>query len=208
MIDMRSDSGEVQYDGFEYNWRFRKEKWRAEVGTLSAGGWVRRRRWVRLMVRPAQTRTVGMDAHEYGEHGSGTATPLLGSVSHASGASVPPSLYPRSLQSDSLFEMQAEEVWIGDDPEDDWKRYHLLMKRLGRDGRKLELWKLWLAVDAPREGKGKERQWTEDGESPPLEVAKRDQVPFNITNIPALEHVASVLRKHVSMISMTETRLY
>ncbi|KAF8350060.1 hypothetical protein F5887DRAFT_858528, partial [Amanita rubescens] len=48
MIDMRSDSGEVQYDGFEYNWFFRRHHWRAEVGPLSAGGWVRRRRWIRL----------------------------------------------------------------------------------------------------------------------------------------------------------------
>jgi hypothetical protein len=54
MIDMRSDSGEVQHDGFEYNWRFRQNNWNSEVGTLSIGGWVRRRRWVRLMMRPAQ----------------------------------------------------------------------------------------------------------------------------------------------------------
>ena len=54
MIDMRSDSGEIQYDGFEYNWFFRRHHWRAEVGPLSAGGWVRRRRWIRLMMRPAK----------------------------------------------------------------------------------------------------------------------------------------------------------
>ncbi|KAK2461912.1 hypothetical protein APHAL10511_006375 [Amanita phalloides] len=54
MIDMRSDTGEIQHDGFEYNWFFRKHHWRAEVGPLSAGGWVRRRRWIRLMMRPAK----------------------------------------------------------------------------------------------------------------------------------------------------------
>ncbi|EJD47731.1 hypothetical protein AURDEDRAFT_136539 [Auricularia subglabra TFB-10046 SS5] len=47
MVDMRSD-GAVQYDGFEYNWAFCAKGWRGRVG-----GWVRRRRWVRLMVRPA-----------------------------------------------------------------------------------------------------------------------------------------------------------
>src|SRR6266511_997646 len=55
MIDMRSEStqGQVQHDGFEYNWVFRKHNWKAQVGPLNAGGWVRRRRWVRLMVRLA-----------------------------------------------------------------------------------------------------------------------------------------------------------
>ncbi|KAI0308199.1 hypothetical protein B0F90DRAFT_1680930 [Multifurca ochricompacta] len=52
MVDMRSE-GEVHYDGFEYNWFFRRHKWRPEPGGFNAGGWVRRRRWVRLMMRPA-----------------------------------------------------------------------------------------------------------------------------------------------------------
>ena len=57
MIDMRnSDSSIVQHDGFEYNWVFRQRKWRAQVGFLSAGGWVRRRRWVRLMMRPSKNK--------------------------------------------------------------------------------------------------------------------------------------------------------
>ncbi|KAE9408068.1 hypothetical protein BT96DRAFT_808509, partial [Gymnopus androsaceus JB14] len=56
MVDMRTDSGEVQHDGFEYNWMFRSNHWHATVGKLSAGGWVRRRRWVRLMMRPGKIR--------------------------------------------------------------------------------------------------------------------------------------------------------
>src|ERR1700722_4665839 len=51
MIDMRHE-GDVQWDGFEYNWRFRRRGWRAEVGVLGSGGFVRRRMWVRLMMKP------------------------------------------------------------------------------------------------------------------------------------------------------------
>ncbi|KDN50314.1 hypothetical protein RSAG8_01650, partial [Rhizoctonia solani AG-8 WAC10335] len=54
MVDMRGD-GEVQQDGYEYNWCFRSNGWRASIGSFNAGGWVRRRRWVRLMMRPANT---------------------------------------------------------------------------------------------------------------------------------------------------------
>ncbi|EJU02059.1 hypothetical protein DACRYDRAFT_22443 [Dacryopinax primogenitus] len=46
-VDMRGD-GEVQEDGFEYNWWFRKKGWRPTIGFLSAGAFVRRRRWMRL----------------------------------------------------------------------------------------------------------------------------------------------------------------
>jgi hypothetical protein len=49
MIDMRDE--DVQYDGFQYNWYFRKGKWRNKAGRLNAGAWVRRRRWIRLMER-------------------------------------------------------------------------------------------------------------------------------------------------------------
>ncbi|KIK93743.1 hypothetical protein PAXRUDRAFT_144397, partial [Paxillus rubicundulus Ve08.2h10] len=54
MIDMRTDLGGVQHDGFEYNWLFCKKHWHADSGKFGAGAWVRRRRWVRLMMRPAK----------------------------------------------------------------------------------------------------------------------------------------------------------
>ena len=37
MIDMRTDTGEVQHDGFEYNWFFRRHNWRAQIGSFNAG---------------------------------------------------------------------------------------------------------------------------------------------------------------------------
>jgi len=49
---MRGD-GEVDSDGWEYNASFRSQEWRAQVKSLNRGGWVRRRRWVRLMMSPS-----------------------------------------------------------------------------------------------------------------------------------------------------------
>ena len=58
MIDMRGTAC-VQQDGFEYNWRFSKRGWRYRSGFLGSGSWVRRRRWMRLMVRnEAPTREI------------------------------------------------------------------------------------------------------------------------------------------------------
>lgn len=54
MLDMQqADVGRLQHDGFEYNWIFRERNWSSIVGFT---GWVRRRRWIRLMVRPAISR--------------------------------------------------------------------------------------------------------------------------------------------------------
>jgi hypothetical protein len=200
MIDMRSDGGEVQYDGFEYNWRFRKQNWRAEVGALSAGGWVRRRRWIRLMVRPAQKKGE-MDGREHDKAWSSTSTPIPGNVSsgHEQSPSLPPSvIYPGSISAGSVFDIQGEDVWMGEDPEDDWRRCQLLMRRLGRDGKKLEWWKRWLGVDVLQD-KGK-KQWTEDEEPLPPEATMQleSKVVMNTLSRPALEHIAAVIRKHVS----------
>ncbi|KAG8916530.1 hypothetical protein FRC00_014722, partial [Tulasnella sp. 408] len=52
MVDM-DGNGDTCADGWQYNWAFRKKGWRPHPGNLSAGGWVRRRHWLRLMMRPA-----------------------------------------------------------------------------------------------------------------------------------------------------------
>ncbi|KAF9509356.1 hypothetical protein BS47DRAFT_161713 [Hydnum rufescens UP504] len=51
LVQMAGNGG--SHDGFEYNWCFRKKGWRSFPGFLNTGGWVRRRQWVRLMMRPA-----------------------------------------------------------------------------------------------------------------------------------------------------------
>jgi hypothetical protein len=52
MVDMRGD-GEVDANGWQYGRNFTTLAWRSNVKSFSRGGWVRRRRWVRLMVKPA-----------------------------------------------------------------------------------------------------------------------------------------------------------
>ncbi|KAF6766022.1 hypothetical protein DFP72DRAFT_1028806 [Ephemerocybe angulata] len=181
MIDMRSNLGEVQHDGFEYNWMFRKHHWRSQVGPLSAGGWVRRRRWIRLMVRPAKPPHRDHDSSgdlsrantpDAGSSGSSNKQKYRRSV----GLSLPPSVATGSTRSSQLADhwkdMNPDDVWLGDSPEADWERLRHFMRRFGRDGRKLEVWRLWLGYYHPEhkdkfsdlDGKGtrREKQWTED----------------------------------------------
>lgn len=90
----------------------------------------------------------------------------------------------------------------------------MALKRLGRDGRKLELWRRW--VDAPpppsssldtiggaSKGRkfGPQKQWTEDAHPLPSEQAPApdhrlvEDTGVNTDKIP-LEHIASALRSH------------
>ena len=209
---MRSDTGEVQHDGFEYNWVFRQHNWRARVGHFNAGGWVRRRRWVRLMVRPAKPRK---EAHEM----MGTPTPpSSGTPSfirsnttrqprHSVSSSFPPSVLTGSSDfTDHFPHVDPDEVWLGE-VDSDWQRCRSLMKRFGRDGRKLELWRLWLGFYHPEhkekflspisKGKRREKQWTEDDAPLPSEVAAADILSKENVSIAPREHVIAVLRTHV-----------
>jgi hypothetical protein len=52
MVDMRGD-GEVDSNGWQYGSTFSTSTWSSRVKSFNRGGWVRRRRWVRLMVKPA-----------------------------------------------------------------------------------------------------------------------------------------------------------
>lgn len=211
MIDMRSNLGEVQHDGFEYNWIFRKHGWRADVGALSAGGWVRRRRWIRLMVRPVKC------THTGSSHGSGTNTPdnspSLSSYKHrrSIGSSVPPSILTGSTNSSELTDrwkdMNPDDVWSGD-READWERLRHFMRRFGRDGRKLEVWRLWLGYYHPEhkdkfshvdvKGTRREKQWTEDEGPLPSEVHGLEIFTRESVALAPRESVIPVLRQYVS----------
>ncbi|KAJ2927172.1 hypothetical protein H1R20_g9954, partial [Candolleomyces eurysporus] len=212
MIDMRSNLGEVQHDGFEYNWMFRKHNWRADVGPLSAGGWVRRRRWIRLMVRPAKK--------EYERNGSGSSressrqnTPESSSnrlAVHRQSivSSLQPSVLTGSTElsrvSDRWKDMDPDEVWQGD--EEDWERLRHFMRRFGRDGRKLEVWRLWLGYYHPEhkdkfseadfKGNRREKQWTEDDGPLPSEVASLKVFSQESVAMPPREYIIPVLRKY------------
>ena len=115
MIDMRDDT--IQYDGFEYNWRFQAKKWRPRAGHLNSGGWVRRRRWIRLMERPPLSALKKEKQYEL-------------------------EIVDTSKSTIRRPQLIADEVWLG--KEDDWERLHKFLLSLGRDGRILEAWKDWM----------------------------------------------------------------
>jgi hypothetical protein len=83
----------------------------------------------------------------------------------------------------------------------------MLMKRFGRDGRKLELWKRWLGGYYSRHphlghllerGKQIQKQWTEDDGPLPSQTAwaTKNQTIIPDGASPTLKHVAAVLRVH------------
>ena len=179
MIDMRTDLGEVQHDGFEYNWSFRDNHWHATIGKLSTGAWVRRRRWVRLMMRPATHNPLDLTS-------SGTLTSPSSSLSLVGPASKLSSLV-----------LDASHVWNGG--EQDWQHVHRLLRLLGRDGRKLELWRMWLgpyAQISTLDTKGKAKQ--SDLLPPPSQHYLSDVVPEE--NSPPLVHLTTILRNHVRVL--------
>jgi hypothetical protein len=199
MIDMRSESGIIQHDGFEYNWVFRRHNWRAEVGFLSAGGWVRRRRWVRLMMRPAKNK---LHADLEDSTSSGSVSSRINLLRH--------SMTSSSLTSLSDFQRAtAETVWHGN--EDDWWRCRSLMLHYARDGRKLDLWRIWLGYHHPAyqdlfrdpfdSGKGKRRQkqWTEDEGPLPSQLLEPDAASHRSMTPPPREYIIPVLHKHASI---------
>lgn len=194
MVDMRTDSAEVQHDGFEYNWMFKKHNWSPRVGPWNAHGWVRRRRWIRLMVRPAkQKKKVDYDGFNTPDSAAWTR---------------PQSFAPSSVLTsgtdltDHWLQVEPANVWLGD-PEGDWQRCLSVMKLFGRDGRKLELWNLWLGYYDPDQfppgatAKGKQPEGEIENSLPsavfPADILSRDSVP-----IAAREHVIAVLRHHVT----------
>ena len=177
MVDMRSE-GEVHYDGFEYNWLFRRHKWHPEPGWLSAGGWVRRRRWVRLMMRPAQRHHAATEQSDK-------------SIPSTNSSSTRYSVMPDS----SALDLETEKVMVWRGDPDDWNRCHHLMARLNTDGTKLELWREWLGV-SPRIRQRK--VWSEDDYSVPLEMVNSG----SSVRAPALEEtqresLATVVHDHV-----------
>ncbi|KAF4623334.1 hypothetical protein D9613_001811 [Agrocybe pediades] len=209
MIDMRTDSGEVQHDGFEYNWIFRRHNWRAQVGSFNAGGWVRRRRWIRLMVRPGKPKADNSDKGDLSLAPSNARGSELDKRRHrlSLASSFPPSVntHHTGMTSTLWPLIDPDEVWMGV-CEDDWQRCRRLMKQFGRDGRKLELWKLWLGfyhpdhkhkfVDHDSNGKRREKQWTEDEGPLPSELAAADILSKEWISIAPRQPVIEVLRAH------------
>ncbi|RDX55853.1 hypothetical protein OH76DRAFT_1396203 [Lentinus brumalis] len=208
MIDMRGD-GQVQYDGFEYSRSFRSKKWGPNPGLMSNRGLVRRRRWLRLMMRPAQ---VNRDEESTFSAPSGLLSTLPEFKHDEEGATRPPSVM-LTLSDSSIG---ANDVWKGD--AGDWDRCHIAMRHLDRDGRKLELWASWLGVPEAAH-LSRPTSWDPtvipvvkhplpetSGQSPASSAASSDtgQAEFdNLTTDTGVsvsqapkEHVAAVIRTH------------
>ena len=115
----------------------RSRKWGPDPGFMSNRGLVRRRRWIRLMMRPAQARHNDLDSL-VSTPGALSVLPELPHIEE--GATRPPSVLLTALDEDE----GTVDVWRGD--EGDWDRCHLALRHLNRDGRKLELWATWLGV--------------------------------------------------------------
>lgn len=212
---MRGD-GQVQYDGFEYNWFFRKYRWSA-----TSAAWVRRRRWIRLMIRPAKRHL---------HPGTGSRTPPSVSPSPSPSVGIPisqspspfpnsegRSQYPRSgiqsLPPSILSPHSAGSsiapgfIWQGDGA-DDWERCHDYIRSLTRDGKKLEVWRSWLGLSDVEGEDAKEcidgtnvnkRQWTEDEGLLPSQAIVRTSEGVDVSTIPPREWVVVAIREHVSI---------
>jgi hypothetical protein len=172
MVDMRSE-GQVHYDGFEYNWFFRRHKWRPEPGAFSAGGWVRRRRWVRLMLRPARS----IEQSDYGDGQNPAITSTRYSIAPDDGA----------------LELAAAKATVWSGEPNNWERIHHLMVRWNRDGTRLELWREWLGVPPQTR---QMKVWSEDKYSLPSE--EEDATKARPLEGAQRENLAAVVRDHVS----------
>lgn len=185
MIDMRTDLGEVQHDGFEYNWSFREKHWRARIGPLSMGAWVRRRRWVRLMMRPTKWTSdhLGIVAGSVEDH----LTTLPSTSSFLL-------VHPGS----DVEHDEPSKSWVGD-PDSDWDCCRRLLKRVGSDGRKLELWRLWLRLDnlnAAHDKKGKVKHQGQDCQ-PSGSTWRHGE------HLPPLPYLKSMLQNHADAVLRT-----
>lgn len=107
--------------------------------------------------------------------------------------------------------MDPDEVWQGN--EEDWHRLRHFMLRFGRDGRKLEVWRLWLGYYHPEhkdmfsqvdfKGNRREKQWTEDDGPLPSEVATLKMFSEETVGMPPREYLIPVLHKYVSYIILS-----
>ena len=212
---MQSD-GQVQYDGFEYNWFFRKHKWSA-----TSAAWVRRRRWIRLMMRPA---TSHLPPSTNGHITSSTSPSLNaparaiqnqslvisdGGPSRLSWKSGIQSLPPSASSSRSATSSVAPGfIWQGDGG-DDWERCHDYLRSLTRDGKKLEAWKLWLGLHDIVEGGGEEenlggvnitkKRWTEDEGLLPSQALVASPKVDDVSTTPPRDWIVAAIREHVSV---------
>lgn len=104
-------------------------------------------------------------------------------------------------------DMNPDDVWLGDSPEGDWDRLRHFMRAFGRDGRKLEVWRLWLGyyhpehkdkfTDVDLKGNRREKQWTEDDGPLESEVVGLEIFSKESVSLAPRDFMVAVLRKYV-----------
>jgi len=138
---------------------------------------VRRRRWVRLMMRP------GSVAAKAGEADAASAAENETSSGHDRTG------VDKSSQGglEDLV-LEPEFIWKGDD--EDWQRCFQAMKKAGRDSAILDLWRTWIEY-----GQKQRNTTAEDHHNDHGSTSSRS--PFDDSNQPqTLDHVATVLKSH------------
>jgi len=103
-------------------------------------------------------------------------------------------------------------IWQGDGV-DDWERCHDYLRSLTRDGKKLEMWKLWLGLsDAVESGEVKEsaygantnkKQWTADEELLPSQALVETPKAADVATTPPREWIVAAIREHMGEILQT-----
>ena len=172
-------------------------------------------------VRAPLSPTSMLDIHGNGTGSStGSLSPLMLRANRTSQLSSHPSSLVSALTDLSAHSSiyYPDDVWTGTNTDADWERCRRLMRRFGRDGKKLELWRLWLGFYHPEhkerfmstadhdenegksidKGKQRQKQWTEDDGPLPSEVTAAEIVLSKETvAIAPREHIIPVLRTHV-----------
>jgi hypothetical protein len=126
-------------------------------------------------------------------------SPIVGnSLPHSMDSdSVSPSVNHAGRSNDVL---NVDDIWSTDDVELNWTLCHMIMKKFGRDGRRLELWKRWLRqyhddiLESDRKGKGFGRNMECDGKSVSSETQNVSSSPE--LRCPPRDYLIPVLRKY------------
>ena len=89
---------------------------------------------------------------------------------------------------------------------DDWERCHDYLRSLTRDGKKLEVWKLWLGLSDDEDAKGNvdganvnRKQWTEDEGLLPSQGLAKTPKTVDVGTTPPREWIVAAIREHVSV---------
>jgi hypothetical protein len=109
--------------------------------------------------------------------------------------------------------LNVDDIWSSNDVELNWTLCHIIMKKLGRDGRRVELWKRWLRqyhdniLESDHKGKERDMQWNEfDGKSVFSEKQNVLSSSESLAQLrcPPREYLIPVLRRYVCSLQLSQ----